>query len=101
MTLLYKVLGLMSGTSCDGLDIAYCSFCFTNEKWSFELLRGESIPYTKEHKKRLYKSYNYSAQELKKLDVDLGDYFGEEVNKEPRMDFKPCYLRYTVRRIHI
>lgn len=71
----------MSGTSCDGLDIAYCSFIRENDIWSFKLLNSHSVNYNEELKQKLYESYNYSAAQLKKLDVDLGNYFGEEVNK--------------------
>lgn len=71
----------MSGTSCDGLDIAYCSFNNENGKWGFKLLNFHSVNYNEELKQKLYESYNYSAPQLKKLDVDLGNYFGEEVNK--------------------
>lgn len=71
----------MSGTSCDGLDIAYCSFIRENGIWSFKLLNFHSVNYNEELKQKLYESYNYSATQLKKLDVDLGNYCGEEVNK--------------------
>jgi anhydro-N-acetylmuramic acid kinase len=71
----------MSGTSCDGLDIGYCSFEKKNEIWSFKLLQAQSIDYGNELKQKLYDSYNYSAIQLKKLDIDLGNYFGEEVAK--------------------
>jgi anhydro-N-acetylmuramic acid kinase len=71
----------MSGTSCDGLDIAYCSFKNENGKWNFNLLNSESIDYKSELKQKLYDSYNYSATQLKKLDIDLGNYFGDEVAK--------------------
>lgn len=71
----------MSGTSCDGLDIAYCSFEKENNEWSFKLLNSKSIDYKKELKQKLNDSYNYTSPKLKKLDIDLGNYFGEEVNK--------------------
>jgi anhydro-N-acetylmuramic acid kinase len=71
----------MSGTSCDGLDIAYCSFKKENDNWSFKLLNSASVDYNNELKQKLYSSYNYSATQLKKLDIDLGNYFGEEVSK--------------------
>lgn len=81
MSLVFKVIGLMSGTSCDGLDIAYCEYEFIDKTWQFNLVAGESVSYRKTLKEALYGAYKYSAPQLKKLDVDLGNYFGEEVSK--------------------
>ena len=32
----YNVIGVMSGTSCDGLDIAHC--LFYKKKWNYKLI---------------------------------------------------------------
>ena len=40
----YKIIGLMSGTSLDGVDIAYCEFSF-DTVWSFQLIHAETIVY--------------------------------------------------------
>ena len=36
-TVKYNVIGLMSGTSCDGLDIANCIFWQDKRKWCYEI----------------------------------------------------------------
>ena len=51
----YRVLGLMSGTSLDGLDLAYCVFEKNNNKWKFELICSECIEYTDTWKKKTYR----------------------------------------------
>ena len=49
----YSVLGLMSGTSLDGLDLAYCIFIKKNNSWKFELKFVEFIEYDLIWKKKL------------------------------------------------
>ncbi len=49
----YNVIGLMSGSSLDGLDIAFVHFEETAGKWQFEILETACIPYTAEWKKNL------------------------------------------------
>ena len=42
----YNIIGLMSGTSLDGLDICYAQY-FYNGSWSFKILKAVTIPYSK------------------------------------------------------
>ncbi len=37
---IYKTIGVMSGTSLDGLDIAYCIFIFEDGKWTFQISKA-------------------------------------------------------------
>ena len=79
ITSLYTT-GLMSGTSLDGLDIAYCHFIFDG-KWSFELLASHTYPYPAEWKEKLSRLEQKSAWEYAKVNVELGHYFGKKVNE--------------------
>ncbi len=42
----YNVIGVMSGTSLDGLDLAHIEFDFNNS-WSFKIINAETIEYSK------------------------------------------------------
>ena len=41
----YTVIGVMSGTSIDGVDLALINFEFLKEKWTFEIGVAETISY--------------------------------------------------------
>ena len=43
-----KIIGLMSGSSLDGLDIAYCEFRTESNKWSFKILKTSVVEYPDE-----------------------------------------------------
>jgi len=73
----YHVIGLMSGTSLDGVDIAACSFTQTNGKWSYQIENAETIPYSLEWKNRLTRLPHGSAIEFAKTHVAFGKYLGQ------------------------
>jgi anhydro-N-acetylmuramic acid kinase len=74
----YKVIGLMSGTSLDGVDIACCTFT-VDGGWKFTIERAETITYTPAWRKKLSEAHTLSAEELLALDVAYGKYLGELV----------------------
>ena len=76
----YFAIGLMSGTSLDGLDICYAKFQnITN--WEFEILKTETIPYSPEWKNRLQNAILLSAEDLLALDKEYGFYLGEKTQE--------------------
>ena len=75
----YYAIGLMSGTSLDGLDIAYTKFVLENNKWTFKLLSCKSVSYTSEMKSKLKYATGMSGLELTTFDIELGRFFANEV----------------------
>ena len=67
-----KAIGLMSGTSLDGLDICLCEFSEQEETWNFGILQAETLPYEDSWKERLTYSESLSAGQLLKLDHEYG-----------------------------
>ncbi len=78
------ILGLMSGTSCDGLDMARIRIAHTGPKIDFELLNSKTVSYTAEQKKQLLQllqSRTTSAQELSKLNFYLPHIWAEMIKR--------------------
>jgi len=73
----YYVIGLMSGTSLDGLDIAYVEFINHNNQWSFKLLQSKAIHYTNEWKNKLNNAMQLDALGIHLLDIEMAEYFSE------------------------
>lgn len=71
------IIGLMSGTSLDGLDIAYCHF---DDEHHFTLLAAETVPYPDEWRARLASLHLASAEDYALADVELGHWFGLQIN---------------------
>ena len=69
----------MSGTSLDGLDIAYVKFDPGNLQ-NFEILTAETITYNDKWYKALKNAYEMSAVELAHLDVQYGIFLGKQIN---------------------
>ena len=77
----YRVLGLMSGTSLDGLDIAYCEFNEEKGKWSYSIKQSETIAYEEDFKKKIRSMENASANEFAQFSVELGGFFGSKARE--------------------
>jgi len=76
----YRVIGLMSGTSLDGLDIACCTFT-RGDQWRFDLHEAATISYDDTWRDRLRDAHTLSGLELAQLHVDLGNLHGAWVKE--------------------
>lgn len=77
----FKVIGLMSGSSLDGVDIAYVNFSHDNKRWFFQIVEAGNIPYTTSWKEKLSSAFDKNAEEIKKLDIEYGQYLGTITKK--------------------
>ena len=87
----YRALGLMSGSSLDGLDMICAEFNFNFGSWQFEILASGCYPYSKEWKQKLQDSTELSAKDYLLLHSEYGHYLGKEINRfieQNQLDFK-------------
>jgi anhydro-N-acetylmuramic acid kinase len=77
----YHVIGLMSGTSLDGLDMAYCVFSERNDKWVFTIKSFVMVDYDTKWIKKLQYAPNLPGNELMLLHNEYGKYLGEQVSR--------------------
>ena len=71
-------IGLMSGTSLDGIDLVYVKFDKTNYH-DFQILEAETVSYSKDWKSILQKALHYSDKKLKDLDVSYGYLLADKI----------------------
>lgn len=71
-------LGVMSGTSLDGLDVAYVRIN-PNNYTDFAIIESITIPYSDKWKMDLRNAINFSKEELSILDIEYGKFLGKEI----------------------
>jgi len=79
--MVYRVLGLMSGSSLDGLDLCYAHFQETSGKWTYEIIKADCYGYTPDWINKLKHAIELNAREYLLLHVEYGHYLGELVNR--------------------
>ncbi len=79
--MVYRAIGLMSGSSLDGLDIAYVEFQEYAGKWNYEILYSECYAYNEEWIQRLKNATALPALDYQLLHVDYGHLTGKLVNR--------------------
>lgn len=75
------IIGIMSGSSLDGLDIAFCRFEEVNEDIKWEILNAETILYSDEWFALLKSAPMMSGFDLMRLDAVFGDFIGEQTKE--------------------
>lgn len=79
--MVYRALGIMSGSSLDGLDLAFVEFHELAGKWNYSLAACDCIPFPSEWKERLAQATTVSALNYQLLHTAFGHFIGEKVNQ--------------------
>jgi anhydro-N-acetylmuramic acid kinase len=78
--MIYKAVGIMSGSSLDGLDIAFVELVETGGKWTYEIIHADCTSYTNEWTDKLSNAVSLTALEYQLLHTAYGHYIGKQVN---------------------
>ena len=76
----YYCIGVMSGTSLDGIDICYARFDYKSS-YSFNILKATTYKYSDSWKLKLRTAFTRDENYLNNLDIEYGIYIGELVNQ--------------------
>ena len=66
----YTIIGVMSGTSLDGVDLAHIVFTVKNNRWDFQILESETVSYSIDWLNKLKIAVSFSEATLEKLNQD-------------------------------
>lgn len=72
----YNVIGVMSGTSLDGVDLAHITFTITDGTWAFGIHESETVPYTDDWSYKLKHAVGFSETELRQLNTNYTELLG-------------------------
>jgi len=86
------ILGVMSGTSLDGLDFALCKFMTGAKKYSYKVIKTGFVKYDSEIKKQLQNALNLSSYDFIKFHKWYGAFIGEKINSFLKDTVKPDFI---------
>jgi anhydro-N-acetylmuramic acid kinase len=76
----YHVIGVMSGTSLDGVDLAHIHFNRSNEKWHYKIFECQTVPYSETWLNNLRTAIDFSPEKLIQLNKDYTVLLGQIIN---------------------
>ncbi|MEI6853647.1 MAG: anhydro-N-acetylmuramic acid kinase [Bacteroidota bacterium] len=75
----YDVVGVMSGTSLDGLDMAYCRFDLEDGQWKFKIINATTVEYNSRWVDKLSCVQYFDVEVRLKIDSEFGHFIGKQV----------------------
>lgn len=72
-------IGLMSGSSLDGIDLALVRFTSDGGHYTYNILEADTLPYPELWQQRLANAFLSKAEDLRPLDKEYGTYLGQRV----------------------
>ena len=75
----YKVIGVMSGTSLDGIDICFVTYFFNSCDWDFTIHYSQTVKYDQGWINKLKKAHKLNEEDLSKLDFDYTTYLANSI----------------------
>lgn len=79
--MVYRAIGLMSGSSLDGLDIVFAEFTEQGGKWTYQIPAASCYAYEGDWASRLRDATKLSALDYQLLHTAYGHYLGQQVNR--------------------
>jgi len=79
--MIYRAIGLMSGSSLDGLDIVFAEIHENGGKWSYEIIHADCYTYSEEWIGKLKNAVSLTALDYQLLHTEYGHYLGQQVNR--------------------
>ena len=79
--MIYKVIGVMSGSSLDGLDIVFTELQEIGGKWNYEIRHATCLEYDKEWKQKLKDAIDLPAIDYQLLHTEYGRFIGQKINE--------------------
>lgn len=79
--MVYRAIGIMSGSALEGLDIVFAEFHERAGKWEYTIKAAERYGYPEVWVEKLKKASELSAYDYLLLHTEYGQYIGQEVNR--------------------
>lgn len=77
----WLVVGAMSGTSLDGLDLAAVEFRRIENRWNFSIIAAETVKYSNEWEEKLRTAPEFPGEKLIELHNIYGKFTGQQINR--------------------